>query len=84
MGASASGGTARTNDGRGPYRVVSPQSIISASMGGAKKLPLDEAHATDKGALLGLAHPARGWIVELQSREMAFGAASIGTPRAAR
>lgn len=62
-------GIARTVDGRGPYRVVSPQSICAASLAGGKKLPLDEAHATDKGALLGLAHPARGWIVELQSRD---------------
>jgi phage I-like protein len=61
-------GEARTVDGRGPYTVNSMQSICEQSMANGARLPIDEAHATDKGAMLGLAHPARGWIVEMQSR----------------
>ena len=62
-------GDIRTVDGRGPYRVRSLQSLIAASLKDGGKLPIDECHATDKGAPLGLAAPARGWIVELQERE---------------
>lgn len=61
-------GEIRTVDGRGPYR-ASLQSVIAASLAEGRKLPIDECHVTDKGAALGLAAPARGWIVELQSRE---------------
>lgn len=62
-------GEIRTVDGRGPYRVTSLQSVIDASLKPGDKLPIDENHATDKGAALGLAAPARGWIVELQARQ---------------
>jgi len=62
-------GTVRTVDGRGPYRVTAPQSICAASLPTNAKLPLDEAHVTDKGAALGLPHPAKGWIVEMAPRD---------------
>ena len=62
-------GEIRTVDGRGPYRVKSLQSVIAASLQPGDKLPLDENHSTDKAAPLGLASPARGWIVELEARE---------------
>lgn len=61
-------GEIRTIDGRGPYRVASMHSVASLLPEG-KKLPIDEAHATDKGAALGLPAPARGWIVALEARE---------------
>jgi len=62
-------GEIRTVDGRGPYRVKSLQNVMARSLQGGAKLPIDECHVTDKGAALGLAAPARGWIVELQARE---------------
>lgn len=58
-------GVVRTHDGRGPYRITDAAALIVASAG---KLPLDENHSTDKLAPLGHSAPARGWIVELQSR----------------
>ena len=58
----------RTNDGRGPYRVLSLQAVAEASLPSGKKLPLDECHSTDKAAPDGRPAPARGWIVELQAR----------------
>lgn len=61
-------GEIRTIDGRGPYRVTSMHSVAGLLPEG-KKLPIDEMHATDKGAALGLPAPARGWIVALQARE---------------
>lgn len=61
-------GEIRTIDGRGPYRVASMHSVADLLPEG-KKLPIDEMHATDKGAPLGLPAPARGWIVALQARD---------------
>lgn len=61
-------GEIRTVDGRGPYKVTSLQAVIDASLRPGDKLPLDENHSTDKAAPLGLASPARGWIVELEAR----------------
>lgn len=61
-------GEIRTQDGRGPYRVVSMQAIAAALQPG-EKLPIDECHATDRAAPLGQPAPARGWIVELQARQ---------------
>lgn len=61
-------GTFRGTDGRGPYSL--PENInelISASMA-AGKLAIDENHATDLAAKQGHSAPARGWIVELESR----------------
>lgn len=60
-------GTFRGLDGRGPYRLADAEGVIRASMA-AGKLPLDENHATDKAAPRGEPSPARGWIVEMQSR----------------
>lgn len=61
-------GTVRTVDGRGPYSVVSMQALAAASLQGGAKLPLDENHATDKGAPIGLPSRACGWIVALEAR----------------
>ncbi|WP_242095491.1 phage protease [Sphingomonas sp. CROZ-RG-20F-R02-07] len=60
-------GEARTVDGRGPYRVADTAALMAASLA-AGKLTLDENHATDLAAPNGGAAPARGWIVDLQSR----------------
>ena len=61
-------GEFRGVDGRGPYRVIDPQAVITASMA-ARELPIDENHATYKAAQNGGEAPARGWIVEMQARE---------------
>ena len=63
------GGAVRTVDGRGPYRVTDYAALAAHSLAGGAKLVLDECHATDKAAPLGLPAPARGWIVELQARD---------------
>lgn len=60
-------GEIRTVDGRGPYRVEDVQALMAESMK-AGKLVLDENHSTDLAAPKGGEAPARGWIVELQSR----------------
>lgn len=62
-------GSIRTVDGRGPYTVKSLQAIAAASLPAGKKLPIDECHAIDRAQPLGMSAPARGWIVELQSRD---------------
>lgn len=62
-------GELTTVDMRGPYRVTDPAAIISASLHGDMRLPLDENHATDLAAPRGEPAPARGWIVALQSRQ---------------
>lgn len=70
-------GQITTQDGRGPYNVASMDGLIAASLGGwpggvmgtrATKLPIDECHATDKAAPMGLPAPARGWIIALAAR----------------
>lgn len=62
-------GVARTVDGRGPYRIDDGPALCAASLAAAGgKLLLDENHATDLAAPLGLPARAVGWIVELQSR----------------
>ncbi|MCC7097276.1 MAG: hypothetical protein IT472_08865 [Thermomonas sp.] len=62
-------GPITTHDGRGPYHVPSMHALIEQSMpSGALRLPIDECHATDKAAPLGLPAPARGWIVALEAR----------------
>lgn len=61
----------RTFDGRGPYRVTDPAAVIAASFSDprdAKGLIIDENHATDLAAGMGLPSPSRGKIVELQTR----------------
>lgn len=59
---------AYTVDGRGPYRVKDAAALMAASLKPGQKLVLDENHATDLAAPRGGSAPARGWIVELQSR----------------
>lgn len=59
------GAELNTGDNRGPYHVTNPQSIVANSTG---KLPIDENHAIDWAAPRGEPSPARGYIVELQSR----------------
>lgn len=61
-------GEIRTNDNRGPYTVAS-MSAIAARLKDGDRLPIDECHAIDRAAPLGLPAPARGWIVELQARD---------------
>tara|TARA_R110000868_G_scaffold230335_6_gene483488 strand:+ start:7582 stop:8685 length:1104 start_codon:yes stop_codon:yes gene_type:complete len=62
-------GEVRTRDGRGPYRVTDIPALMAASLTTGGKLVLDENHATDLAAPRGEEAPARGWIVELQSRQ---------------
>lgn len=69
----AGGSAIRTFDGRGPYRLTDPAAVIAASWPSpdprdAKGLLVDENHAQDKAAPLGMPSPARGRIVELQAR----------------
>jgi phage I-like protein len=62
-------GDLRTGDGRGPYRVAAAADLIAASIHSANdRLVLDENHSTDLAAPKGEPAPARGWIVDLQSR----------------
>ena len=61
-------GTFNGADGRGPWRAVDPAAIITASMTAPGRIPIDENHAIDLAAPKGGASPARGWIVEMQSR----------------
>lgn len=62
-------GEIKTGDRRGPYIALNADEIISASFSDTDRLPIDENHATDLAAPLGQPSPARGWIVEMQSRE---------------
>ena len=59
-------GTFAGADGRGPYVVDDAEALIKASQG--RKLPVDENHSIDLVGTKGGSSPARGWIVELQSR----------------
>jgi len=61
-------GTFSGADGRGPFVVKDVEALISASMAGGRKLPIDENHSIDLVGAKGGASPARGWIVELQAR----------------
>ena len=61
-------GEVRTQDGRGPYQAGDITALMAASLPAGAKLVLDENHATDLAAPQGREAPARGWIVELQSR----------------
>ena len=61
-------GTFKGVDGRGPWKLLDPQAVVTASMAGGK-LPIDEMHATDYAAKTGQPAPARGWIVEMQVRD---------------
>ncbi|MDI4664707.1 phage protease [Xanthobacter autotrophicus] len=59
-------GTFKGRDGRGPY-TLDAQAVLSGLKAGGK-LAIDENHAIDVAAPRGEPSPARGWIVELQSR----------------
>lgn len=61
-------GEVATYDGRGPYLMTDIEAVIQASMSNPRGMPIDENHATDVAAPVGLPSPARGWIVELQAR----------------
>ncbi len=61
-------GEVQTYDGRGPYLMADIEAVIQASMANPRGMPIDENHATDVAAPVGLPSPARGWIVELQAR----------------
>lgn len=67
-----SNGGVRTHDGRGPYRVADPAAIIAASLNADPRdkggLIIDENHATDHAAPIGLPSPARGRIVDMEAR----------------
>ena len=54
-------------DGRGPYQVGDATELIRTSLA-TGKLPVDENHATDLGAVSGAASPARGWITAMEAR----------------
>lgn len=71
-------GEFRGADGRGPYRLRDAAALITASMGPGRRLPLDENHSTDLAATRGEPAPARGWIVDLQSRPDGIWGASSG------
>lgn len=56
-------------DGRGPYTLADPASVITHSMqASGGKLPIDENHSIDLAAPKGEPSPARGWIVQLEAR----------------
>lgn len=58
-----------TEDAQGPYKIGDIGAIIATSMSkNDGRLPVDENHATDLAAPRGDPAPARGWIVEMQSR----------------
>ena len=61
-------GTIKTNDGRGPYRVLDTKKLMAESLPQGERLPIDENHATDLASPQGGSSPARGWIVELAER----------------
>lgn len=67
-------------DGRGPYFLNDAASVIAAFTTEGRKLPIDENHSTDLAGKKGFSAPARGWIVELQSREDGIWAKVEWTP----
>lgn len=62
-------GPVQTMDARGPYVVADAAAVIAASFADADRLPIDENHATDLAAPLGMPAPARGWITGMEVRE---------------
>ncbi|WP_052023450.1 phage protease [Rhizobium sp. PDO1-076] len=55
-------------DGRGPYFLENPDEVVGRFNSEGRKLPIDENHSTDLAGKQGFSSPARGWIVEMQSR----------------
>ncbi len=60
-------GTVRGIDGRGPYTLAAPASVITASMAGGK-IAIDENHAIDHAKKSGIPSPARGWVDRMEAR----------------
>ncbi|WP_205749013.1 phage protease [Frigidibacter oleivorans] len=61
-------GPVQTQDARGPYAVEDAAAIVQASFAQEDRLPIDENHASDLAAPLGLPAPARGWITGMEVR----------------
>ncbi|GLK85694.1 phage protease [Ancylobacter defluvii] len=63
-------GEFRGVDGRGPFVLRDAAQVIRNSLAATGgRLPIDENHSIDRLAPKGEPSPARGWIVELQSRD---------------
>jgi phage I-like protein len=79
-------GSFRGRDGRGPYRLADPGSVIAATMALRMQagIPIDYDHATDFAAPSGNPAPAAGWITELAIRNGAIWGRVEWTDRAAR
>ncbi len=73
-------------DGRGPYRLDDPASVIAATRALRMEagIPIDYDHATDFAAPKGRPAPAAGWIRELKGRDGALWGRVEWTERAAR
>lgn len=68
----AVGADIMTFDGRGPYRVDDPAAVIAASFEDPRNssgVLIDENHALELAAPMGLPSPAHGRITEMQSRD---------------
>lgn len=67
----SAGGTLSTSDGRGPYKVADPQSIIDLSFerAPAGEIAIDVDHAIGRAARDGGEAPARGWITQMEVRD---------------
>jgi phage I-like protein len=67
-------GTFVGRDGRGPFRVSSPEAVIAATdaLRMEAGLPIDYDHATDFAAPSGRRAPAAGWIRAIEAREGAL------------
>src|SRR5581483_12156907 len=78
-------GTFSGRDGRGPYRLESPDEVAraSAALQMDAGLPIDYDHATDLGATAGRPAPAAGWIKELSARDGALWGRVEWTPHGA-
>jgi phage I-like protein len=72
-------------DGRGPFRLDDPDSVIASTVATQMSagLPIDYDHATDFGAPEGRPAPAAGWIRELEIRDGAVWGRVEWTARAA-
>jgi phage I-like protein len=76
-------------DGRGPYVVSDPATIVEASRraAGQRQMVIDYNHSTDigfkKGVVPGEPVPAAGWITGLQARKDGIWGLVEWTPRAA-
>lgn len=78
-------GTFHGRDGRGPFRLDDPDSVIASTVATQMSagLPIDYDHATDFGAPEGRPAPAAGWIRELEVRDGAVWGRVEWTARAA-